>query len=229
MIFSLYLYPHYQILYTYMNTIEKNVAKHLLKIEAVKLSPEKPFTWASGWKSPIYCDNRKIYSYPAIRREICEYFKTIIEERYKDVEIIAGIATGAIGYGAIVAEMMNKPFIYVRSSAKDHGLQNQVEGILPQGAKVVVIEDLVSTGGSSLAAVDALQKNGAIIEGTIAIFSYNFDKARRGFENANVELYTLSNYDALLDEAVASDYISAADLEMLREWRFSPDTWGKDK
>ena len=195
-----------------MNSIEKNVAKHLLEIEAVKLSPEKPFTWASGWKSPIYCDNRKIYSYPAIRREICEYFKTIIEERYSDVEIIAGIAT----------------FIYVRSSAKDHGLQNQVEGILPHGAKVVVIEDLISTGGSSLAAVDALQKNGAIIEGTVAIFSYNFDKSRRGFENANVELYTLSNYDTLLDEAVASDYISAADVEMLREWRFSPDTWGRD-
>ena len=211
-----------------MNSIEKNVAKHLLEIEAVKLSPEKPFTWASGWKSPIYCDNRKIYSYPAIRREICEYCKTIIEERYSDVEIIAGIATGAIGYGAIVAEMMNKPFIYVRSSAKDHGLQNQVEGILPHGAKVVVIEDLISTGGSSLAAVDALQKNGAIIEGTVAIFSYNFDKSRRGFENANVELYTLSNYDTLLDEAVASDYISAADVEMLREWRFSPDTWGRD-
>lgn len=210
-------------------SIEKNVAKHLLEIEAVKLSPEKPFTWASGWKSPIYCDNRKILSYPVIRKEICEYMKCVIENRYSDVEIIAGIATGAIAYGALVAEMLNKPFIYVRSSAKDHGLQNQVEGILPQGAKVVVIEDLVSTGGSSLAAVDALQKKGAIIEGTIAIFSYNFDKARKGFENANVELITLSNYDALLDEAVASNYISSDDVEMLREWRYSPDTWGKEK
>ena len=210
-------------------SIEKNVAKHLLEIEAVKLSPEKPFTWASGWKSPIYCDNRKILSYPVIRKEICEYMKCVIENRYSDVEIIAGIATGAIAYGALVAEMLNKPFIYVRSAAKDHGLQNQVEGILPQGAKVVVIEDLVSTGGSSLAAVDALQKKGAIIEGTIAIFSYNFDKARKGFENANVELITLSNYDALLDEAVASNYISSDDVEMLREWRYSPDTWGKEK
>ena len=212
-----------------MSTIEKNVAKHLLEIEAVKLSPEKPFTWASGWKSPIYCDNRKIYSYPAIRREICEYFKTIIEERYKDVEIIAGIATGAIGYGAIVAEMMNKPFIYVRSSAKDHGLQNQVEGILPQGAKVVVIEDLVSTGGSSLAAVDALQKNGAIIEGTIAIFSYNFNKARKAFEDDNVELTTLSNYDALIDVASETGYINPEDIDVLKEWRFSPSTWGKNE
>ena len=127
----------------------------------------------------------------------------------------------------MVAELLDKPFIYVRSSAKDHGLQNQVEGILPKGARVVVIEDLVSTGGSSLSAVSALQKGGAIIEGTIAIFSYNFDKARKGFEDANVELITLSNYDALLDEAVDSNYITDSDLELLREWRFSPETWGR--
>lgn len=212
-----------------MSTIEQNVARHLLSIEAVKLSPEKPFTWASGWKSPIYCDNRKILSYPEIRTSICEYMVSVIKEHYADVEVIAGIATGAIAYGALVADILDKPFIYVRSAAKDHGLQNQVEGILPQGAKVVVIEDLVSTGGSSLAAVDALQKNGAIIEGTVAIFSYNFDKARRGFENANVELITLSNYDALLDEALNSGYIAEKELDMLREWRFSPDTWGQNK
>lgn len=210
-------------------SVEKNVARYLLEIEAVKLSPDKPFTWASGWKSPIYCDNRKILSYPVIRTAICEYIKGVIEERYEEVEIIAGIATGAIAWGAIVAQMMNKPFIYVRSSAKDHGLQNQVEGLLPQGAKVVVIEDLVSTGMSSMAAVDTLQKKGAMVEGTVAIFSYNFDKSRRAFENANVELITLSNYDTLLEEAAACKYIKDKDISVLREWRFSPENWGIDK
>lgn len=210
-----------------MNCIEKDVAKALLEIEAVKLSPDAPFTWASGWKSPIYCDNRKILSFPEIRRKICNNIKEIIECRYPDVEIIAGIATGAIGYGALVAELLNKPFIYVRPSAKDHGLKNQVEGILNKGNKVVVIEDLVSTGGSSISAVTALQRAGAIIDGTIAIFSYNFDISRKKFEDANVELITLSNYDALLDEAVASNYISEDAIDVLREWRFSPETWGR--
>jgi orotate phosphoribosyltransferase len=210
-----------------MMSIEQNIAKSLLDIEAVKLSPDKPFTWASGWKSPIYCDNRKILSYPSIRTAICNDIKSVIEKRYSDVEIIAGIATGAIAWGAIVAQMMDKPFIYVRASAKDHGLGNKIEGPLPQGAKVVVIEDLISTGMSSMAAVDTLQKSGALVRGTVAIFSYNFDKSRRAFENANVELYTLSNYDALLDEAVRSKYISESDLELLREWRFSPENWGQ--
>lgn len=212
-----------------MISVEKNVARYLLEIEAVKLSPDKPFTWASGWKSPIYCDNRKILSYPLIRSTICGYIKDVIEERYSDVEIIAGIATGAIAWGAIVAEIMNKPFIYVRSSAKDHGLQNQIEGLLPQGAKVVVIEDLVSTGMSSMEAVNALQKKGATVEGTVAIFSYNFDKSRRAFENGNVELITLSNYDTLLDEAVTCKYIKAKDVDVLREWRFSPESWGTEQ
>ena len=212
-----------------MNTIEKNVAKHLLKIEAVKLSPEKPFTWASGWKSPIYCDNRKIYSYPAIRREICEYFKTIIEERYKDVEIIAGIATGAIGYGAIVAEMMNKPFIYVRSSAKDHGLQNQVEGILPQGAKVVVIEDLISTGGSCIEVVEALREAGADVLGIASIFTYGMKRGVERIAEAKTENYSLSNLDALVEVAAEEGYIAPEWKERILAFRNNPsdESWIK--
>ncbi len=209
-----------------MISVEKTVADNLLKIEAVKLSPNKPFIWASGWKSPIYCDNRKALSHPEIRTAICKYMVEKIKENFQNVQVIAGVATGAIAYGAIVADMMGLPFIYVRSSVKDHGMGNQVEGEVRKGINVVVIEDLISTGGSSLAAVDALNKVGAHILGMVAIFSYNFDKSRRAFENANVELHTLSNYDTLIDEAVASKYIKEKDVELLREWRFSPETWG---
>ncbi len=210
-----------------MESIEKIVAKQLLDIKAVKLNVENPFTWASGWKSPIYCDNRKVLSYPDARKVVYNAFVEIIKDRFKDVEVIAGVATGAIAYGMMVAEVLGKPFVYVRPKPKDHGTGAQVEGDLPQGARVVVVEDLISTGGSSLAAVDALQKNGAIVLGMVAIFSYNFIKSRRAFENANVELHTLSHYEALLEQAVADNYIKAEDMAVLKEWRINPETWGK--
>lgn len=209
-----------------MESIEKIIARQLLDVNAVKLSVDKPFTWASGWKSPIYCDNRKILSYPAARKVVYEAFIDIIKEKFKDVDIIAGVATGAIAYGALVAEAMGKPFIYVRPKPKDHGTGAQVEGELSKGARVVIVEDLISTGGSSLSAADALLKNGAIVLGMVAIFTYNFIKARRAFEYANIELYTLSHYEALLDEALERNYIKAEDLEVLKQWRINPETWG---
>ncbi len=210
-----------------MESIEKIVAKQLLDIKAVKLNVENPFTWASGWKSPIYCDNRKVLSYPAARKVVYEAFVEIIKQYFKDVDVIAGVATGAIAYGMMVAEVLGKPFVYVRPKPKDHGTGAQVEGDLPQGARVVVVEDLISTGGSSLAAVDALQKNGAIVLGMVAIFTYNFIKSIRAFENANVELHTLSHYEALLEQAVEENYIKAEDMKVLKEWRINPEIWGK--
>ena len=210
-----------------MESIEKIVAKQLLDIKADKLNPENPFTWASGWKSPIYCDNRKVLSYPAARKVVYEAFVEIIKKNFKDVDVIAGVATGAIAYGMMVAEVLGKPFVYVRPKPKDHGTGAQVEGDLPEKARVVVVEDLISTGGSSLAAVDALQKSGAIVLGMVAIFSYNFIRSREAFENANVELHTLSHYEALLEQAVEENYIKAEDLAILKEWRINPETWGK--
>ncbi len=210
-----------------MESIEKIVAKQLLDIKAVKLNVENPFTWASGWKSPIYCDNRKVLSYPAARKVVYEAFVEIIKNRFKDVDVIAGVATGAIAYGMMVAEVLGKPFVYVRPKPKDHGTGAQVEGDMAHGARVVVVEDLISTGGSSLAAVDALQKNGAIVLGMVAIFSYNFIKSIEAFEDANVELHTLSHYEALLEQAVAENYIKAEDLEVLKKWRINPEIWGK--
>lgn len=207
--------------------IEKLIAGHLLETKAVKLSPEKPFLWASGWHSPIYCDNRKLLSYPSIRKDIIAAFVSVITENFKNVDIIAGVATGAIAWGALVAEKLDKPFIYVRPKPKDHGLGAQVEGELPKGAKVVVIEDLISTGKSSLSAVDALEKNGAIVDGMVAIFSYHFIKSIRAFEEANVTLYTLSQYETLLDLAVEKNYIDGAMLNLLKEWRINPELWGK--
>ena len=198
-----------------MENLEYRIAKGLLDIEAVRLSPEKPFLWASGLHSPIYCDNRKALSYPDFRKTICEAMIEVINAEFKDVDVIAGVATGAIAYGAIVAEMTGKPFVYIRSKAKDHGMGNQVEGVLRGGERVVVIEDLISTGQSSLAAVDA-------------IFSYNFDRSRRAFENADVELHTLSNYDTLVDVALDTGYIKEGDVKMLKEWRYDPDKWSKD-
>ncbi|MEF9931474.1 MAG: orotate phosphoribosyltransferase [Bacteroidales bacterium] len=209
-----------------MESIEKIVAKQLLDIKAVKLNVEKPFTWASGWKSPIYCDNRKVLSYPAARKVVYKAFVETIKEHFKNVDVIAGVATGAIAYGMMVAEVMGLPFVYVRPKPKDHGTGAQVEGDLPKGARVVVVEDLISTGSSSLSAVSALHSQGAVVLGMVAIFTYNFIKSRRAFEYANVELYTLSHYEALLDEAVAENYIKAADLDVLKEWRINPETWG---
>lgn len=212
-----------------MDSLEKIVAKQLLNIKAIKLSVDKPFTWASGWKSPIYCDNRKILSYPEARKLVYEAFVEKIKKHFTDVDVIAGVATGAIAYGALVAEALGKPFVYVRPKPKDHGTKVQVEGDLPKGARVVVVEDLISTGGSSLSAVNALENEGAIILGMVAIFSYNFIKSIRAFENANVELHTLSHYDALVEQAVAEDYVKADDLDVLKEWRIKPESWGLDK
>lgn len=210
-----------------MESIEKIVAKQLLDIKAVKLNPENPFTWASGWKSPIYCDNRKVLSYPAARKVVYEAFVEVIKKNFKDVDVIAGVATGAIAYGMMVAEVLGLPYVYVRPKPKDHGTGAQVEGDLPEKARVVVVEDLISTGGSSLAAVDALQKAGANVLGMVAIFTYNFIKSRRAFENANIELHTLSHYEALLETAVEENYIKPEYLDILKEWRINPEIWGK--
>ena len=210
-----------------MESIEKIVAKQLLDIKAVKLNPENPFTWASGWKSPIYCDNRKVLSYPAARKVVYEAFVEVIKKNFKDVDVIAGVATGAIAYGMMVAEVLGKPYVYVRPKPKDHGTGAQVEGDLPEKARVVVVEDLISTGGSSLAAVDALQKADANVLGMVAIFTYNFIKSRRAFENANIELHTLSHYEALLETAVEENYIKPEYLDILKEWRINPEIWGK--
>lgn len=209
-----------------MECVEKIIAKQLLDIKAVILDSENPFTWASGWKSPIYCDNRKILSYPDARKIVATNLARIVKENYASADIIAGVATGAIAWGLMVAELLDKPFAYVRPKPKDHGTKAQVEGVVPVGAKVVVIEDLISTGSSSLSAVDALSVHGAEVLGMVAIFSYNFDKARKAFENGNCELRTLTNYDYLIEEAVRSKYIDEASLDTLRDWRFSPDKWG---
>ncbi len=212
-----------------MEAIEKAVAKSLLDIKAVMLRPEKPFTWASGWLSPIYCDNRKILSYPQIRESVCRWMADIILKQYPDVEVIAGVATGAIAHGYLVAHLLGKPFCYVRPKPKDHGTGSQIEGILEPGSKVVIVEDLISTGMSSLAANNALENAGADVMGMVAIFSYNFLHARKAFENANVELTTLSNYDALIEVAHEIGYVKESDIEVLKKWRISPSTWGKEE
>lgn len=210
-----------------MESVEKAVAKSLMDIKAVMLRPDNPFVWASGWLSPIYCDNRRILSYPEIRESVCGWMADIIKRQYPDVEVIAGVATGAIAHGYLVAHMLGKPFCYVRPKPKDHGTGSQIEGILEAGAKVVIVEDLISTGMSSLAAKNALVKAGADVMGMVAIFSYNFNQARKAFEDANVELTTLSNYDALVNVAHEIGYIREEDINVLKEWRFSPSTWGK--
>ncbi len=205
----------------------KQIAQTLLQITAIKLSPANPFTWASGWHSPIYCDNRKTLSYPAARKQIYEAFAKIIAKKYPQAEVIAGVATGAIACGVLTAEALNKPFIYVRSAPKDHGMANQVEGYFEPGAKVVVVEDLISTGGSSLKAVEALRAAGCEVLGMVAIFTYGFPTAAANFEKAGVQLDTLSNYNTLLELAVEQNYIHADELATLREWRQSPDTWNR--
>ena len=213
--------------YKAMETVEKAVAKSLMDIKAVMLRPENPFTWASGWNSPIYCDNRKILSYPEIRENVCRWMADIIKEKYPEVEVVAGVATGAIAHGYLVAHLLGKPFCYVRPKPKDHGTGSQIEGLLPQGAKVVIVEDLISTGMSSLAANNALVNAGADVMGMVAIFTYNFNKARQAFEDANVELTTLSNYDTLIEVAAETGYVKESEIAVLKEWRVSPSTWGK--
>jgi orotate phosphoribosyltransferase len=204
----------------------KKTAELLLQINAIKLNPKNPFTWASGWKSPIYCDNRVTLSFPPIRNYIREEFSKNIEKQYGKPDVIAGVATGAIGIGMLVAEYMGLPFVYVRPEAKKHGRQNQIEGFLQKGQSVVVVEDLISTGGSSLLAVEALKAEGATVKGMVAIFTYGFDISVQNFKKANIELHTLSNYDNLLELAVAKNYISAEEQHTLQEWRVSPSTWG---
>lgn len=207
------------------DTAEKT-AELLLQINAIKLNPRNPFTWASGWQSPIYCDNRIILSFPLIRNYVRDEFSKHIEKQFGKPDVIAGVATGAIGIGMLVAESLGLPFVYVRPEAKKHGRQNQVEGFLQKGQNVVIVEDLISTGNSSLMAVEALRAAGANIKGMAAIFTYGFDIATENFEKANVDLFTLSNYQNLLNLAVAKKYISEEEEQTLREWNVSPSTWG---
>ena len=206
------------------DTAEKT-AELLLQINAIKLNPKNPFTWASGWKSPIYCDNRMTLSFPPIRNYIRESFAKNIEKQFGKPDVIAGVATGAIGIGVLVAEYMGLPFVYVRPEAKKHGRLNQVEGFLQRGQNVVVIEDLISTGNSSLNAVAALREAGANVKGMVAIFSYGFDTATENFKNAKVDLFTLSNYDHLLPLAVAKRYITEEELAALEAWNKDPANW----
>ena len=203
----------------------EKTAELLLQINAIKLNPKNPFTWASGWNSPIYCDNRLILSFPAIRNFVREEFSKQIEKEFGKPDVIAGVATGAIGIGILVAEYMGLPFVYVRPEPKKHGRQNQVEGFLQKGQNVVVVEDLISTGNSSLLAVEALKEAGAHVKGMVAIFTYGFDVAVDNFKNANVDLKTLSNYETLLNLAVAKNYITEKELKTLQEWRENPSTW----
>lgn len=201
------------------------VANELLKIKAVKLQPNNPFTWASGWKSPIYCDNRKTLSYPNVRRLIANGLAQGVKEKFPNAEVVAGVATGAIAIGLMVAEELDLPFIYVRPKPKEHGLGNQIEGYLPENSKVVVIEDLISTGGSSLKAVEALRETSSEVLGMLAIFTYGFAYADESFEAADCKIFTLSNYSELVKLAVSSGYVSADDIEQLNQWRKSPSTW----
>jgi len=203
------------------------VAEFLLQIKAIELKPQNPFTWASGWKSPIYCDNRKTLSYPKVRTFIRQQFVEVITDNFGKPDVIAGVATGGIAIGALIAQELGLPFAYVRSEAKGHGLQNMIEGDIESGQNVVVIEDLVSTGKSSLKAVDALREAGVSVKGMVAIFTYGFDIAQEQFESKNVELRTLTNYKTLIQQALQQNYVNDEQAESLSEWRNSPQTWGK--
>lgn len=211
-----------------MEKIKHLIAEKLLQIKAIKLNPTNPFTWASGWKSPIYCDNRKTLSYPEVRNIIKNEFANIIKVQYPDVDVIAGVATGAIAIGALVADILDLPFVYVRSASKGHGLENLIEGVLEINQKVVVIEDLVSTGGSSIKAVEAIRKHGAEVMGMLAIFTYGFELSINNFKSANCKIDTLSDYNALLDIAVQTNYIKQSELDTLNEWRKRPDSWNQN-
>lgn len=208
-------------------SIDKKLAKSLMDIKAVLLRPQEPFTWASGWHSPIYCDNRRILSHPELRAQVAQWLADKAMELYPEAEVVAGVATGAIAHGVLAADRMQKPFVYVRPKPKDHGTGSQIEGELAPGKKVVVIEDLISTGMSSLAAVKALRDAGAQVLGMVAIFTYGFDLAAQRFEEDKVRLDTLSNYSALVDVASETGYISSAAKSLLHEWRENPSEWGK--
>ncbi len=208
-----------------MTEIERKTAAHLMESKAIILQPSDPFTWASGWKSPIYCDNRVTLSYPVVRDYIKEAFKQTIMDQFGVPDLIAGVATGAIAQGALVADLMDLPMIYVRASAKGHGRQNLIEGRIEPGQRVVVVEDLVSTGGSSLKAVEAIREAGAVVEGMVAIFTYGFPVAAEAFKEAGVKLHTLSSYNTLIDMALETGYIQESQVELLSRWREEPSTW----
>ena len=204
----------------------KSTARFLLQVKAIKLSPGSPFTWASGIKSPIYCDNRVTLSFPAIRTYIRQQFVKVILEEFYPVDVVAGVATGGIAQGALVAQELGLPFIYVRTDKKSHGLENMIEGHLETGTSVVVIEDLISTGKSSLGVVDALRSAGCQVKGMVGIFSYNLNLAKKNFKEKKCKLITLSDYDSLIHEALESDYINDEELDSLIHWRENPETWG---
>lgn len=208
-----------------MEKTDRQLASALMDIGAVLLRPENPFVWASGWHSPVYCDNRRILSDPALRKLVASRLAEVAKTEFPDAQIVAGVATGAIAHGVLVADLLEKPFVYVRSKPKDHGTGSQIEGVLPKNSKVVVIEDLISTGMSSLAAVQALQDAGAEVLGMVAIFTYGFDVATEKFKDKNLKLVTLSNYNVLIDLALEREKIKTSELEKLNEWRKSPSTW----
>ena len=207
--------------------IAEETSKLLLQINAIKLNPKNPFTWASGWKSPIYCDNRTILSYPDKRNLICNYLSLQIEKNFKKFDVIAGVATGAIGIGMLVANKLNKPFIYVRSDRKKHGRKNSVEGFFQKNQKVVVIEDLISTGKSSLEACNSLLAEGLTIEGLVSIFNYNFDVSKKNFESKKIKYYSLCSYELLIKFAAKQNYISEKEIQKLKSWRSDPENWIK--
>ena len=210
-----------------METIKSIFAAKLLEVKAIKLQPANPFTWASGWLSPFYCDNRKTLSYPALRSFVKLELCHIIQEQFPQADAIAGVATGAIAQVALVADQRGLPFCYVRSKAKDHGMGNQIEGELPAGAKVVVVEDLISTGGSSLKAVEALRQAGIEVVGMVASYTYGFPVAEQAFSQAGVRLVTLTDYEAVVTKALETGYISQSDVPLLAEWRSNPSEWRK--
>lgn len=210
-----------------MNSSQIEVTKKLLEINTIKIQPNNPFTWASGWKSPIYCDNRKILSYPETRTYIRDQFVNVIKEKYPEAEVIAGVATGAIAMGVLVAEQLGLPFIYVRSKPKGHGLENLIEGDLKPFQKVVVIEDLVSTGVSSLKAAEAVNNFGGDVIGMVSIFTYNFPLAKENFKKAKIELTSLSRYQILIDLSLEKGEITTDQIDSLMEWREDPANWGK--
>ncbi len=208
-----------------MDPIKKEFAEKLLGIKAIKLQPNDPFTWASGWRSPIYTDNRKTLAYPEVRTFVKKALVQLVKENFPEATAVAGVATGAIAQGALVAEELVLPYCYVRPKPKDHGMGNQIEGTIPEGAKVVVVEDLISTGGSSLKAVDALRQAGYEVIGMVASYTYGFPVAEEAFAAANLKLVTICNYEATTEIAAEIGYISKEEIEVLKEWRKSPSTW----
>lgn len=208
-------------------TNEKAVAEKLLQVNAIKLNPAQPFTWASGWRSPIYCDNRKVLSFPYIREFIKSEMCNVVFEKFPEADMLAGVATAGIAWGAMAADQLKLPYIYVRPKPKEHGLGNQIEGFYEKGQRVVVVEDLISTGKSSLQVVEVLQKEGLIVEGMVSIFTYGFDVADKAFADAGVRYQSLTNYPSLIEAAIEKGLVTAADQETLLNWRKNPSEWGR--